>query len=66
MLCEKGWEKGIKVCSAAVANAISVAEHTLGLMISTLKRVYWFNNAMRENSGELIAAEKEKARALYI
>ena len=43
IVSETVWQKGIKVTSAAAAIAIGVAEHTLGLMLSAMKRNYWFN-----------------------
>lgn len=43
-ICSKGvWNRGIRVTSAAAANAQSVAEHTLGMMIALLKRSFWLN-----------------------
>jgi phosphoglycerate dehydrogenase-like enzyme len=38
------WERGITVTSAAPSIAVGVAEHTLGLILSAMKRCYWFNN----------------------
>jgi phosphoglycerate dehydrogenase-like enzyme len=37
------WDRSIAVTSSAPAIAIGVAEHTLGLMLSAMKRSYWFN-----------------------
>jgi len=37
------WRRKIVVTSAASANGIVVAEFTLGLMLTTMKRVWWFN-----------------------
>ena len=38
------WARGIQVTSGAYAIAVTVAEHTLGLMLSALKRSYWLND----------------------
>ncbi len=44
IVCEAVWDRGITVTSAAAAIAFGVAEHTLGLMLSTMKRTYWMND----------------------
>lgn len=48
IVCEAVWERGIVVTSAAAAIAFGVAEHTLGLMLSAMKRTYWLNDFIHE------------------
>lgn len=42
------WERGIRVTSSAAAIAVGVAEHALGLMLSSMKRTYWFNDIIHK------------------
>lgn len=58
------WERGIRVTSAAPAIATAVAEFTLGLMITSLRRVFYFNeithNGLWKTEEELF-----KTKSLY-
>lgn len=58
------WERGIRVTSAAPAIAIAVAEFTLGLMITSLRRVFYFNEITHKG---LWKTEEEffKTKSLY-
>jgi phosphoglycerate dehydrogenase-like enzyme len=44
---DAGWERGILVSSAWVANSIPVAEYTLGTILLSLKRFWHCSRAMR-------------------
>jgi phosphoglycerate dehydrogenase-like enzyme len=57
------WSRGIQVTSAAAANAISVAEHTVGMMIALLKRTYWLNG--RLHAGADWHEEYWRSKAMY-
>ncbi|MCD6231533.1 hydroxyacid dehydrogenase [Candidatus Aerophobetes bacterium] len=43
IVSEEVWRRKITVTSAASALGIGVAEFTLGIMLTTMKRVWWFN-----------------------
>jgi len=58
------WEKGIKVTSAAVSIAIGVAEHTLGLMLSAMKKNYWLNESIHQG-GWKDETELAKVKEIY-
>jgi len=64
IVSEEVWRRRIKVISAAPAIGIGVAEHTLGLMLSALKRSYWFNE-IAHKGGWRDEAELKKVRELY-
>ena len=42
---EESWSRGIIICSAAEANAVPVAEYTLGAILLSLKR-FWHHTAL--------------------
>lgn len=48
-LTELVWEKGVKITSAFAANAIPVAEFTLGQIILSLKSAWYHSRCIREN-----------------
>lgn len=58
------WEKGIRVTSAAPAIAVAVAEITLGLMITSLKRVFQFDELTHKGFWK-VEEEISKAKSLY-
>ncbi|MCE5324599.1 hydroxyacid dehydrogenase [bacterium] len=58
------WEHGIKVTSSAAAIAVGVAEHALGLMLSAMKRNYWFNDVIHKG-GWLDQDERNKIVEAY-
>lgn len=58
------YDRGIQITSAAAANAISVAEHTLGMIIAMLKRSFWINDYIHKN-GWNAKEEFGKCKALY-
>ncbi|MEN6357192.1 MAG: hydroxyacid dehydrogenase [Armatimonadota bacterium] len=58
------WERGIKVTSGAAAIAVGVAEHALGLMLSTMKRTYWLNDIIHKG-GWLDKDERNKIVEAY-
>lgn len=58
------WQRGITVTSAAAAIAVGVAEHTLGLMLSAMKRTYWFNEIVHQGKWK-DRGEMEKVKELY-
>lgn len=43
------WTRGIKLTSSAAAISIGVAEHSLGLILSTMKNCYTMNDLMKSN-----------------
>ena len=43
IVSEEVWKRKITVTSTASALGIGVAEFTLGIMLTTMKRVWWFN-----------------------
>ncbi|HNQ34667.1 MAG TPA: hydroxyacid dehydrogenase [bacterium] len=64
VVSEALWKRGIVVTSASAAIAIGVAEHTLGLMLSTLKRVCRFNELLHQG-GWYHQEERVKIREIY-
>jgi phosphoglycerate dehydrogenase-like enzyme len=48
LINDKVWERNLIVSSAAPAIAVGVAETALGLMISGLKRFYWFREDIKK------------------
>lgn len=58
------WEHGIRVTSGAAAIAVGVAEHALGLMLSTMKRTYWLND-IAHKGGWLDKDERSKIVEAY-
>lgn len=64
IVSEMVWERKIKVTSAASAIAVGVAEHTLGLMLSALKRDYWFNEIIHQG-GWRDEGEVKRVKELY-
>lgn len=58
------WARGIQVTSGAYAIAVTVAEHTLGLMLSAMKRSYWLND-IAHRGGWRDEAECSKIVELY-
>ncbi len=43
------WEKNIRISSAAVANAVPVAEYTLGQILVNLKRCSYYSHKIRQD-----------------
>lgn len=64
IVSEMVWERKIKVTSAASAIAVGVAEHTLGLMLSAMKRDYWFNEIIHRG-GWRDEGEVKRVKELY-
>lgn len=58
------WERGIRVTSAAPAIAVAVAEMTLGLMIISLRRIFYFNELTHKGFWKS-DEEISKTRSLY-
>jgi len=58
------WEKGIRITSSAPAIATAVAEITLGLMITSLKRVFQLNELTHRGFWK-VEEEISKAKSLY-
>lgn len=58
------WQRNIKVSSAAPVIAIGVAEHALGLMLSAMKRTYWFNEKVHRGAWRDVE-ELEKVKEPY-
>ena len=48
LINDEVWRRNIVISSAAPAIAVGVAETALGLMISTLKRFYWFREDLKK------------------
>jgi phosphoglycerate dehydrogenase-like enzyme len=68
LICSEGVSKGIRITSSASANGISVAEHALGLIITSIKRVCKLSDIMRStepNYNEKLQEEVKKIKALY-
>ena len=67
MLTDAVWERNIKVSSAVAAIAISVAETTIALMITALKRIIQFNERTHKGfwRGDENDQESSKAKELY-
>jgi phosphoglycerate dehydrogenase-like enzyme len=42
------WRRNIPICSAWAANALPVAEYTLGAILLSLKHVFWYERKVRE------------------
>lgn len=48
---EEAWARGVRVCSAAAANAVPVAEYTLAAILLASKRVFRLQRRYRELRG---------------
>jgi phosphoglycerate dehydrogenase-like enzyme len=59
--CEAAKRAGIAVANMPGTNTPAVAEHTLALMLATLRRIAAFDAAMRNGSGWLLAPDSMEA-----
>ncbi len=64
IVTEAVWDRGISVSSAASAIAVGVAEHALGLMLSSMKRCYQLNDHIH-NGGWRDPVEMERIKETY-
>ncbi|OHB58381.1 MAG: glycerate dehydrogenase [Planctomycetes bacterium GWF2_42_9] len=55
-ITEQAWERGIKITSAFAANAIPVAEFTLGQILLSLK-AYWYHARQARSQKTFISSE---------
>lgn len=53
------YERGIRVTTAASANAVSVAQYTVGMMVTLLKQIPWISTAYA--SGDMEELRKRRA-----
>jgi phosphoglycerate dehydrogenase-like enzyme len=64
LIREGVFDRGIRVTTAASANAIPVAEFTVSMMVSMLKQVPWIGPAYAANNQEEVARRKSHVREL--
>lgn len=58
------FDRGVRVTTAAAANAIPVAEFTVAMMVSLLKQVPWISQAYARLDQEELARRKQLVREL--
>ena len=61
---ENVYDRGIKVTTAAAANAVAVAQYTVGMMVSMLKQVPWIGPAYARGDGDEVRRRRVAAREL--
>lgn len=53
------WERGVRVCSAAAANAVPVAEYTLAAILLANKGAFWANHAYHRAGARAAAIPRD-------
>jgi phosphoglycerate dehydrogenase-like enzyme len=64
MVSEAVYDRGIRVCTAASANAVPVAEFTVAMMVSLLKQVPWISAAYARGDQEEVRRRAAVGREL--
>ena len=66
IVCEEVWRRGIRVTSTAAAIAVGVAETTLGLIITGVKRIDTFNRATHAGGWRAAATQANDPYGIVI
>ncbi|HEX8341317.1 MAG TPA: hydroxyacid dehydrogenase [Tepidisphaeraceae bacterium] len=61
---ESVYDRGIRVTTAASANAVSVAQYTVGMMISILKQIPWIGPAYARGDADEVRRRRAAIREL--
>lgn len=64
LIDESVYERGIRVTTAASANAVSVAQYTVGMMVMLLKQVPWLSAAYARGDTDEIKKRRAVVREL--
>lgn len=64
LIDESAYERGVRVTTAASANAVSVAQYTVGMMVTLLKQIPWISLAYTKGDMEEVKRRRAVVREL--